>query len=199
MKRLLPRINFHFAAFVIAGVMMATTYQAPALAGPKSDAAVNFMNRVSKEMLHAVKKDSARTMRSVITRYADVPVIGAFSLGSYLRKLPKGHRRTYHQGMTRFMARYLISQSRTYKIASARIISPSFREENAVMVDSQVVLKDGTAYDVRWRLVKRGKTFKIRDAQVMGFWLMPFQRNLFRTYIQERNGNVSALVTALNY
>jgi hypothetical protein len=31
------------------------------------------------------------------------------------------------------------------------------------VVDSQVVLQDGTAYDVRWLLAKYGNGYKVRD------------------------------------
>ena len=46
--------------------------------------------------------------------------------------------------------------------------------------------------------MKRRGQYKIRDAQVVGFWLTPFQRNLFRDYVRENGGNVNALVFALN-
>ncbi|MEL6292220.1 MAG: hypothetical protein AAFQ44_10530 [Pseudomonadota bacterium] len=47
-------------------------------------------------------------------------------------------------------------------------------------------------------LVPRGKSFKVRDAQVLGFWVSPFLTRLFENYISENGGRVEALVLALN-
>ncbi len=100
--------------------------------------------------------------------------------------------------MTKFMARYVVSQSKTYRVARAEILRPSTRRGRDFLVDSRVILTDGTVYNVQWLLAKRGATYKVRDVNVLGFWVMPFQRNLFRSYVRKANGNVNALVVALN-
>ena len=41
-------------------------------------------------------------------------------------------------------------------------------------------------------------TYKVRDAQVIGFWMTSFLDNLFQNYISENGGNPKALVVALN-
>jgi phospholipid transport system substrate-binding protein len=66
------------------------------------------------------------------------------------------------------------------------------------MVDSKVVLEDGSEYEVRWLLSKIGDNFKVRDAMVVGFWMTPFLKKLFEDYIAQNGGNPSALVAALN-
>ena len=38
----------------------------------------------------------------------------------------------------------------------------------------------------------------MRDAQVLGFWMSPFLKDLFEKYIGENGGNPRALVVALN-
>ncbi|MBU2532812.1 MAG: toluene tolerance protein, partial [Alphaproteobacteria bacterium] len=69
----------------------------------------------------------------------------------------------------------------------------------SVMVDSQVILKDGSAYDVRWLLIPNRNTFKVRDAQVLGtIWVSPFLTQLFENYIAQNGGKVGTLVMALN-
>jgi hypothetical protein len=49
------------------------------------------------------------------------------------------------------------------------------------MLDSRVILADGTGYDARWALSKYGATYKVRDAMVLGFWMTPFSRTCSRT------------------
>ena len=40
--------------------------------------------------------------------------------------------------------------------------------------------------------------YKVRDAQVMSFWMTPQLNRLFSAYISENGGHVKALVIALN-
>jgi len=51
---------------------------------------------------------------------------------------------------------------------------------------------------VRWLVVRRGTTYKVRDAQVIGFWMTSFLDNLFQSFISDNGGNPKALVVALN-
>ncbi|MEZ5853789.1 MAG: hypothetical protein R3D67_03210 [Hyphomicrobiaceae bacterium] len=46
--------------------------------------------------------------------------------------------------------------------------------------------------------MKRGNTYRVRDAMVYGFWMLPFLKKLFENYIAENGGNVRALVAALS-
>ena len=55
------------------------------------------------------------------------------------------------------------------------------------------------AYDVRWLVVRRDGVYKVRDAQVIGFWMTSFLDNLFQNYISENGGNPKSLVVALNH
>lgn len=168
----------------------------PAIAA--GDAPVKFMQRVSKELLRAHHDNNETQMTRVIRSRGDVAAIGRFSLGTYYARLKSNSRTSYFNGMTKFMARYVISQSKTYRVARAEILRPSTVRGRDHVVDSRVTLTDGTVYNVQWLLAKRGKTFKVRDVNVLGFWVLPFQRNLFRSYVRKANGNVNALVLALN-
>ena len=58
-------------------------------------------------------------------------------------------------------------------------------------------MQDGTNYDVSWLLTKTGNTYRIRDAQVLNFWLTSFLKKLFEDYVAQNNGSVKALVMVL--
>ena len=62
----------------------------------------------------------------------------------------------------------------------------------------RVLLNDGNSYNVRWLLSRSGKTFRVRDAQVLGFWMTPFMKSLFNSYIQQNGNSVMALVNAMS-
>ncbi len=165
----------------------------------KKDKAVRFMEKVAADMMKAVRSGDKKNLARVIRKYADLKGIGLYSLGEYARRLPKRKRSSYYTGMTKFMARYLMDQSKQYKITKTKVQAPSFKENGERIVDTQVTLQDGSTYEVQWRLTKHKRTFKIRDARILGLWLVPYQRDLFSDFVNKRNGNVNDLVLALHY
>ncbi len=169
----------------------------PIAAEAAPDHANRFMRKVARELIAASKSGSIAAMASVIQRHGDMEGIGTFSLGKHARAVPSNRRTGYFAGVAWFMARYAMQQAKQYRITKVRITGDSERDSKGYHVATDVTLRDGNVYDVRWHLVKRGKSFKVRDAQVLGFWLVPFQRDIFLSYIQKHNGSVDALLWAL--
>jgi phospholipid transport system substrate-binding protein len=137
-------------------------------------------------------------MAGVIQRYGDISHIGLYSLGSYRNQLSAAERATYFDGMVRFISRYAANEAPKYPVARVEWVDQSFRGANGLMVDSKVILEDGSVYEVRWLLSQRDGTYKVRDAMVVGFWMTPFLKQLFEDYIAQNGGNPRALVAALN-
>ena len=162
------------------------------------DPAVSYMRRAANALIDAQRKGSAGAFVRVINSYGHVPAIALFALGEYRRSLPKSKRRTYYSGMTRFIGRYAAGEAPKYPVSRVVFAKAGIRDGRAVMVDSQVILKNGSTYDVRWMLLPNRGSFKVRDAQVLGFWVSPFLQTLFQNYIQENGGRVDALVTVLS-
>ena len=100
--------------------------------------------------------------------------------------------------MVRFIGRYAATQAPKFPVAKVEWANESIRGSNGIMVDSTITLADGSAYDVRWLLAKRGKSYKVRDAMVLGLWMTPFLKQLFEDYIAQNGGNPRALVAVLN-
>jgi phospholipid transport system substrate-binding protein len=163
-----------------------------------SEPAVEFMKQVSRDLIAAAKSGSEQGFSDAIQKYGHVPAIGLYALGNYKLQLQPAERTSYYSGMVRFLARYAAGEAPKYQVSHAEIISPPVRDERALYVDSRVYLKDGQMYEVRWLLMPQGNTFKVRDAQVLGFWMSPFLKTLFETYVAENGGNPRALVMALN-
>jgi len=185
------------SACAFALVCMAGLTAAPRPAAA-ADPAVKFMAQVGRELMAAARTRSPGVMASVIQRYGDVSYIGLYSLGSYRNQLSAEERTKYYEGMVRFISRYASSEAPKYPVARVEWSDQSFRGANGLMVDSKVFLEDGSAYEVRWLLVRYGDTYKVRDAMVVGFWMTPFLKNLFEDYIAQNGGNPRALVAALN-
>lgn len=190
-RRLASRLIALAAVVGTAGATMT----APAAA---ADPAVAYMEKVSRDLLSAARTQSPAAMMTVIQRHGDIPAIGRYSLGDYRPRLDASDEPSYLSGMVRFVSKYAASQAPKYPVASVKFNPESRRAQYGLMVDSTVTLQDGSSYDVAWMLVKTGNSYRVRDAQVMGFWMTPFLKKLFEDYIAQNNGNVKALVVVLN-
>ncbi len=192
--------GFHKAALTGLSVLcLALT--AIALTVPKAEAREQpsqFMQRAANELISASRSGSAAAFARVINKYADKPSIGLYSLGNYRRSLASGDRGSYYTGMVGFLARYAASQAPKYNVRNARMISQTKETRSGVYVDSVITLTDGTNYEVRWWLIRRGGSYKVGDVSVLGFWGREQLKRLFEGYINENGGNPKALILALN-
>lgn len=191
----LPAVVLSACLFAAASAAWLTAAPRPAAA---ADPAVKFMAQVGRELMAAARTRSPGVIASVIQRHGDVSYIGLYSLGSYRAQLSVADRVTYYGGMVRFISRYAATEAPKYPIARVEWSDQSIRGASGIMVDSKVVLEDGSEYEVRWLVSKVGDSYKVRDAMVVGFWMTPFLKKLFEDYIAQNGGNPSALVAALN-
>lgn len=201
MERALPAVNGtqrpHFWRSRIMGLVAGLVCALTATAGHAETAAA-FMQRVSTDLLAANRTQSTTGFAAAIRRYGDVPGIGLSALGTYAGSLPRTDRPLYYNGMVNFMGRYAAKESAKYQVVKATILGQSEEDARGASVETRVHLKGGTSYDVRWQLVRSGSSFKISDAQVLGFPMTTILGNLFQSYIAENGGSSKALIMALN-
>lgn len=157
-----------------------------------------YMQRVANELIAASRSGSESEFATVIRSHADVPSIGLTALGSYAQSLNKSDRPAYYAGMINFIARYAAKEAPKYPVARAIMVGQTKETASGTYVDSRITLRSGETYDVRWRIVRRGKVFKVRDAEIIGFEMTSFLNTLFQNYIAENGGNPRTLVIALN-
>lgn len=157
-----------------------------------------YMQRVANELVAASRSGSQEAFAATLRSHADLPSIGLTALGSYASTLPKSERPTYYNGMVKFIARYAAKEAPKYPVAKAIVLGQSEETSGGAYVDSKVQLRSGETYDVRWKLVRRGSGYKVREAEIIGFEMTSFLNTLFQNYIGENGGNPRALVVALN-
>ena len=164
------------------------------------------MQRVANELIAASRSGagSATAFATAMRSNADVPSIGLSALGSYATSLPKTDRPAYFNGMVNWIARYIAKEAAVPKNKVQKAVMVGQSSEGAsTYVDSRVTMTNGSVYDVRWRLVKRGTVYKVLDAEIsnlpfgMGSASLALQ-TFFEKYISENGGNPKALVVALN-
>lgn len=183
------------AAVVMAMVLVGVSGQSA-----HAETATKFMQRVARDLMAAAKQHRVTPLVRVIHKYADVRGIGRSALGRHVKYLRPGQRRRYQNGMVRFMARYAVTQIPKYPVRTAKIVGRGFPYRGQTGVDSRVTLANGSTYDVRWVLVRRGNSYRVRDVEVFGIGLKSALRSLFVDHIEDpgKGGSVKALVTVLN-
>ncbi len=193
-SRFQERVAYGLGAAALAFlVLVASTLSAAAQQSPAA-----YMQRVANELIAAQRSGSQAEFARVIRSHADVPSIAINALGSYAQSLAKSDRPAYYAGMVNFIARYAATEGPKYPVARAVMTGQTKETASGVYVDSRITLSSGTSYDVRWRIVRRGSAFKVRDAEIIGFEMTSFLNTLFQNYISENGGNPRTLVLALN-
>lgn len=169
---------------------------APA-AAQSADPAVQFMERVARDLQAAARSRSPQAMQAAVSRYGDNQAIGLYALGDYRPKLEAIDREPYISGMVRFIGRYAATEAPKYPVASVKFNPEARKAKYGITVDSTITLSSGTSYEVSWLVVKYGSNYRVRDAQAVGFWMTPFLKKLFEDYIAQNGGSVKALVQVL--
>jgi phospholipid transport system substrate-binding protein len=191
-----------FGAYVRAKVLLlalATVAFLSAAGSAQAESAATYMQRVANELIGAQRSGSASAFANVLRKHMDVPSIGLTALGPHAQTLPKTERPAYYNGMINFISKYAAKEAPKYPVATAMVVGQGEETKGGASVDSRITLRSGETYDIRWKLVRSGQSFKVRDAQVVGFWMTSFLDNLFQNYISDNGNNPRALVMALNH
>ena len=181
-------------------VLMASAQSAIARS---EDPAIRFMRQATNALLNAQRKGSAGAFSNAIRTYGHYQNIALRALGDYRQALPRSSRSKYYKGTIRFIARYAATEAPKYPVARVKFPPVAQKDGRYVLVDSKIILRDGTEYDVQWRLLQNRRSFKVLDAKVFVFgidtnWVSTYLTKLFQDYIQEHGGRVGALVTVLS-
>jgi len=196
---------FHAGAWGLAaglwtGLLATSPQAAAASAGAATPLhpSVKYMQATAAELLRAQRNPSARRFADIIRRRADVHAIAMYSLGRYKTRLPARQKALYVKGVQQFMARYFADQARKYHVKKAVIEQTPRKDGDNWLVRSKVTLDTGQSYMVTWKLHQTRFGWRVVDVNVMGFSLRFLQKGLFYRFLQKKNGDVSALVMALN-
>ena len=184
-----------FACWMLAIV---ACFVGPQVGAARAESPAAYMQSVQNELLAAQRTGGVVAFSDVLRKHMDVPGIGLTALGPHARTLPKSERPSYYNGMINFIAKYAAKTAPQYPVASAVVVGQGPGDAGGTNVDARITLRSGEGYDVRWLVVKTKAGYKVRDAQVVGFWMTTFLDDLFQNYITENGNNPRALVLALN-
>jgi phospholipid transport system substrate-binding protein len=184
-------------SFILRALAVCAATLLPALPALAETPAA-YMQRVANELVAASRSGSALAFATALRSHADLPAIGLTALGSYANRLPKTDRPAYYNGMVNWIARYAAKEAPKYPVSRAVVVGQSAGTGGITYVDTSVTLRSGQTYDVRWTVVRRGNTYKVREAEILMFQMTTVLGNLFQDYISKNQDNPKALVAALN-
>lgn len=165
----------------------------------RAETASAFMQRVANELVAANRSRSPQAFASVLRKHGDLPGMGLIALGSYEKALSKSDRPLYYNGVVNFISKYAASESGKYAIDRATVLGQGEEDATGAWVETRVWLRGGESYDVRWRVMRSGGTYKVRDAVLLGsISSVELMGDLFQKYIAENGGSSQALILALN-
>ncbi len=179
-------------------IVFVACFAAISAGGARAESPAVYMQRVQNELIVAQKSGGVAQFANVLRQHMDVPGIGLTALGPHARTLPKDERPAYYNGMINFIAKYAAKEGPKYMVKSAVVTGQGPGDAGGTNVDSRITLVSGESYDIRWLVMKSGTGYKVRDAQVVGFWMTSFLDDLFQNYITENGNNPRALVLALS-
>ena len=135
--------------------------------------------------------------REILNRTFKLRLIARFTLGPrYWRRATKEQRTEFVRLFEDFVvmayaARFRDFSGENFSVGNVREINSRDK-----LVNSKLVLKDGTVVPVHWR-VRSGDTYKIIDVLVEGVSMAITQRDEFAAIINQRGGKVEGLLAAL--
>jgi phospholipid transport system substrate-binding protein len=202
-KHIISRRNL--VALFGAAVAIAVSARAPVFAAAaavergegEGGPGVQYLQSISGDLFAAARAGTSSSFLRAINRHADLPTIAEYSLGTYRNSLEDEYDARYRRGVAAFMSRYFSSQVEQYPVERAVITGERPYGEGDTLVKSKLYLGTGAVYNVHWLLSPRGRSFKVRDLRVAGFWLSYFQKRMFERFLASHDGDVTALIAAL--
>jgi len=178
------------------------------LAGPanaqRDEAAEGFVYSLASEAIEILGRedlspaDREAAFRVLFVGNMDVPRIGAFALGQYVRMPTSEQKTEYLRLVEDFIVKVYATRLSDYTNQVFNILSsqPKGSKGEEIIVTSQIEFTTGRApVPVEWWLLRDGDGFKVFDVKVVGIWMAQEQRSSFISVIRNHNGDFNALLT----
>ncbi len=130
---------------------------------------------------------------SLINQNSNVRSVGLVALGPYRKDLPPRMAGEFVRLVAFYMAAFFVYYIDEFQGSNIEIDS-SNKQGNMTIVNSLVRFKNGSASQVRWRIVGGGQ---VGDINVRGVWLSLQLKKRFTDVLRRTNGDFDALFAEL--
>lgn len=160
-----------------------------------SSAAEQFVRNVGNTVLTAANTGSVTRFRSILRRHADLRAIAKFSLGPYARRLPSNKRGEFQRLVESMITKAFASYSGRLRGSRLQVTGSTKPGRYGIVVSTKII--GGSGGQVKWRIVKRGRSFRVIDVNVFGVWLSLQLRSIIVAKLKRTRGNFDAAFAAL--
>ena len=195
-QRYLIRATTAIFALLVVGVVT------PSSSWSSNSGADEFIRQVGNEAIQSLTDKSLDDQqrkdkfREILNRTFKIRLIARFTLGRNWRKATETERNEYVRLFEEFVVLAYAARFRDYSGEDFRVSSVRDINSRDKLVNSKLVLKDGRAIPVHWR-VRGGEHYKIIDVLVEGVSMAITQRDEFAAIIDQNGGKVEGLLAAL--
>ena len=167
-----------------------------------SGGADDFIRQVGNEAIQSLTDKSLSEeqrkdkFREILNRTFRVQLLARFTLGRYWSQATPEQQKEYVSLFEDFVVLAYATRFKDYSGEDFRVGAVRDINSRDKLVNSKLVLKDGTAIPVHWR-VRGGDSYKIIDVLVEGVSMAITQRDEFAAIIRQRGGEVEGLLAAL--
>lgn len=183
------------AAGFIAIVLMCLAMTANLSASQAASSAERYVGRIGTSVLAAANAGSVGKFRSILRRHADLRVIARFSLGKYARRLPPRQRGEVKKLVESMITKAFATYSDRLRGSSIKVTGSTVSGRHGTVVSTKIV--GGSGGEIKWRLAKSGRGFRVIDVSVFGVWLSQRLRSVIVTKLKQRGGNFDAVFASL--
>jgi phospholipid transport system substrate-binding protein len=196
MYRLFPRLLLLLLLSVVA--------PQPGRADPVD--AGQFMMNLGNRVLEIINDKQSpeakrkQQFRQLADESFEIPKIAQFVLGRYWRTASDDEKQRFVDAFETYMVQVYWSRFNGYNGESFKVMSQRDEGSGTVLVTTEILRPNSGQPPVKvsWSLVKRGDSFKIRDASLEGISQALTYRDEFSSIIERNGGKVSALISQLN-
>ena len=127
----------------------------------------------------------------------DLRTIGRFILGRYWRRATRAERREFEHLFEDYIVATYAARLGRYKGETLVVGSARGDGNGDMLVNTEVIPRQGPAARVEWRVRGNAGNYKIIDVVVEGVSMVITQRSEFASVIQRSGGQVAGLLDEL--
>jgi phospholipid transport system substrate-binding protein len=164
-----------------------------------------FMQDVSNHVLEILNDkqrsdvEREKQFETLVDQNFDLPRISRFVLGLSWRSASDQEKQQFNQAFRTYLIDFYWGRFRQYSGQSFKVIGEQAQSPTLTIVNTQIVQPSGQPpARVDWTVVKEGDGFKIIDVSIEGISQVLTYRQEFAAVIQRNDGDVGALINAIN-
>lgn len=163
--------------------------------------AERYIRHLAPKAIKIARRKLSKSQRTsqyhrLVRTYAAIPAIALFSLGRYRKKLPARHKAEYYRLVGRFMAQFFTRYTAQFNGKRIEITKSKKRGPRDFILDAAIHY-NGHSSPMQWRLIKRGRGYKVFDVKLLGVWLTLQMRSQFVSLLRSNKGNFNVLLAKL--